>query len=472
MRRNTSLVCFLTITLLISLSPFAYGEKQDANKPATQSGIFDEISGTSVLEQPKPRIKSFDEIAPSTPEELQLHLKERAFQGDPNAQWELARMYCDGNGVPQDYKQAAKWFTRAAEQGSSETQCNLGRMYSEGQGMPRDYEQAVKWYTKAAEQGYAKAQDELGYMYVLGQGAPQDDKQAVKWWTKAAEQGYANSQHILGLSYSNGTGVPRDDKQAVKWYTKAAEQGYANSQYMLGFMYRFGRGVPQDYQQAVEWFTKAAEQGNTESQVILSVMYDNGEGVPRDYEQADKWWTKATEHGSTYAQTLRDSFSAPPNGMFSDLVEQQAAPVRQTSLIRQIATIFLIGIAICLVLFLIYKYLLKKILRMIRGVLQKRPHLIPAIVAAVMLFVALGRWPDDYYQLLRFVTCCVSVYVAYTAYTWQKMWAVWLFGFIAVLFNPLAPIHFSRELWQYVDIICAVLFTIIVFILRKPAEEK
>lgn len=104
--------------------------------------------------------------------------------------------------------------------------------------------------------------------------------------------------------------------------------------------------------------------------------------------------------------------------------------------------------------------------------LQKRPHLIPSLIAAVMLLLALADLPYGYYQLLRFVTCCVSVYVAYTAYTWQKMWAMWLFGFVAVLFNPLAPIHFSRELWQYVDIICAVLFTVIAFILRKPAEEK
>jgi hypothetical protein len=121
---------------------------------------------------------------------------------------------------------------------------------------------------------------------------------------------------------------------------------------------------------------------------------------------------------------------------------------------------------ICIIWLLISK---RKIIKLF---IRKRPHLIPAILAAVMLFGALGQWPDGYYQLLRFVTCCVSVYVAYTAYTWQKMWAVWLFGFIAVLFNPLAPIHFSRELWQYVDIICAVLFTVIAFILRKPAEKK
>ena len=416
-----------------------------------QSGLLGGAEPNSPANQPDSSTRakhSFDETL------------EQAEQGNAAAQYNLGLMYAKGEGVEQDYKQAAKWFTRAAEQGSSETQCNLGRMYGEGQGMPRDYEQAVKWYTKAAEQGYAKAQDELGYMYALGEGIPQDAKQAVKWWTKAAEQGYAESQNILGCSYSNGQGVPQDDKQAVKWWTKAAEQGYAESQYLLGLMYRSGRGVPQDYKQAVEWFTKAAEQGNTESQVILSVMYDNGQGVPRDYEQADKWWTKATEHGSTYAQRLRDRFFAPPEE------KPLATPI------WQIATIFIIGIAICLVLFLIYKYLLKKILRMIRAVLKKRPHLIPAIIAAVMLFGALGRCPDDYYQLLSFVTCGVSVFVAYTAYTWQKMWAVWLSGFIALLFNPLAPIHFSRELWQCVDVICAVLFAVIAFILRKPAEEK
>ena len=31
-------------------------------------------------------------------------------------------------------------------------------MYDNGQGVPQDYKQAVKWYTKAAEQGDADAQ--------------------------------------------------------------------------------------------------------------------------------------------------------------------------------------------------------------------------------------------------------------------------------------------------------------------------
>ena len=37
---------------------------------------------------------------------------------------------------------------------------------------------------------------------------------------------------------------------------------------------------------------------------------------------------------------------------------------------------------------------------------------------------------------INFVVCGEGVYVGLTAYNWQKIWAVWLFGYIAVLFNP------------------------------------
>ena len=109
---------------------------------------------------------------------------------------------------------------------------------------------------------------------------------------------------------------------------------------------------------------------------------------------------------------------------------------------------------------------------MSEGALEKRPHLIPAIVAALMLLGALGHWPYGYYQLLRLVTCGAAVWVAVVAYGWRKLWATWLFGFIAVLFNPLIPIHLSRELWQPIDVVCTLLFVAAAFLLKKPAEEK
>ena len=100
--------------------------------------------------------------------------------------------------------------------------------------------------------------------------------------------------------------------------------------------------------------------------------------------------------------------------------------------------------------------------------LQKRPLLMPAAIAALMLFGALGDWPYGYYQLLRFVVCGVGGYTAFVAYEWQKLWATWLFALIAVLFNPLIPIHLPREVWQLIDVTCIFLFIAVAVILRKP----
>ncbi len=104
--------------------------------------------------------------------------------------------------------------------------------------------------------------------------------------------------------------------------------------------------------------------------------------------------------------------------------------------------------------------------------LDKRPHLIPSLIAAIMLILSLASWPYGYYQLLRWITCGAGVYVACIGYNWQKTWVSWVFGFVAVLFNPLIPIHLSREIWQPIDAVCALLFFAIAFILKKPAEEK
>jgi TPR repeat protein len=62
----------------------------------------------------------------------------------------------DGRGMPQDYKEAIRWFSLAAEQGSA-TQNDLGIMNENGQGMPQDYKEAIRWYRLAAEQGNAAA---------------------------------------------------------------------------------------------------------------------------------------------------------------------------------------------------------------------------------------------------------------------------------------------------------------------------
>jgi TPR repeat protein len=82
-------------------------------------------------------------------------------------------------------------------------QLNLGTMYANGHGVPQDYAEAVKWFSLAAEQGYANAQYNLGVSYDRGEGVPQDHAQAVKWYRLAAEQEYAGAQNALNQLQSD-----------------------------------------------------------------------------------------------------------------------------------------------------------------------------------------------------------------------------------------------------------------------------
>jgi hypothetical protein len=111
-----------------------------------------------------------------------------AEQGDVRAQFNLATMYYNGQGVRQDREQAAKWFRMAAEQGDMEGQRYLGFMYANGQGVARNDKEAVKWYGRAAEQGDADAQVNLGVMYSAARGTSQNLVQAHKWFNVAASR--------------------------------------------------------------------------------------------------------------------------------------------------------------------------------------------------------------------------------------------------------------------------------------------
>jgi Sel1 repeat len=178
-----------------------------------------------------------------------------------------------------------------ANAGDADAQSNLGYAYVVGQGVPQDYAQAALWLRKAAEQGLADAQCELGAAYYKGEGVPQDFAQAVAWTRKAAEQGLDKAQHTLGISYDNGLGVPLDYEQAAAWYRKAAEQGFAKSQFNLGIAYYIGQGVPQDYVEAHKW-------GN------LAVSRLSGKEQKRFAEERDDLAQTMTPTQLEAAQTL------------------------------------------------------------------------------------------------------------------------------------------------------------------------
>ncbi len=69
----------------------------------------------------------------------------------------LGYMYDTGRGIPQDHREAARWYRLSAEQGFAAAQVNLGWMYGNGRGVSQDLVQAHLWFNLAEVQGVDKA---------------------------------------------------------------------------------------------------------------------------------------------------------------------------------------------------------------------------------------------------------------------------------------------------------------------------
>ncbi len=71
---------------------------------------------------------------------------EKAEQGDIYVQYDLALMYADGKGVPQNNDQAAAWLLEAANRGHLQSQQYLASLYESGKlGFSKDKDKAVYW---------------------------------------------------------------------------------------------------------------------------------------------------------------------------------------------------------------------------------------------------------------------------------------------------------------------------------------
>jgi TPR repeat protein len=88
-----------------------------------------------------------------------------------------------------DYSTAAQLLRPLAEQGNADAQVKLAALYSEGEGVPQDNVEAAKWVGKAADQGFVSAQYILGALHGAGQGVPQDCVLQHMWLSLAAAQG-------------------------------------------------------------------------------------------------------------------------------------------------------------------------------------------------------------------------------------------------------------------------------------------
>lgn len=94
------------------------------------------------------------------------------------------------------------------------------------------------------------------------------------------------------------------------------------------------------------------------------------------------------------------------------------------------------------------------------------------IIAVIVLFVAYTDQPISFYNILRFVICGVGIYSAYFAFkSKQNIWILLMIT-MAILFNPLFPIHFERSQWEIYDAIAILILLFSVPSLHLDVSDR
>jgi uncharacterized protein len=175
-----------------------------------------------------------------------------AEKGHAGAQWKLARMYAEGDGVKEDDYKAFQFFERIVGQGidpsspdgtyvSNALSAMAGYIRRGIPGSPVQSNPAAArdYYAQAAWSfGDPNAQFELGRMYLIGEGGDADVKQAYNLFRLSAQKGHAGSQAMFGnLLFQNGKQVrglamltaalQRSEPKDREWILELQESAFA-----------------------------------------------------------------------------------------------------------------------------------------------------------------------------------------------------------------------------------------------------
>jgi hypothetical protein len=184
---------------------------------------------------------------------------------------------------------------KAAEKGNAEAQFELGRIYGNGDGVPQDYQTAIDWLEKAAGQNHAKAQESLGSIYANGVGVKQDFSSARGWYMKAARNGLGSAQYLTATMFRFGLFESEVDMdQAIDWYRRAANQNVAAAQLALGKLAMRGKHVKQDDSAALQWLMLAHANGSEAAGAYIQQLMQR---MPK--EALDALRTAMTEPSDT-----------------------------------------------------------------------------------------------------------------------------------------------------------------------------
>ena len=151
-----------------------------------------------------------------------MTLEAAAADGNSVAQFQLGITYLDAGQT----EQGLKFIRAAANQGQPAAQYRLAKLYEAGVGVPADPDMARQLTQRAALAGNRIAMHDLGLYYAEGRGGVDSDMRiALSWFEKAANRGVVDSQYNLGVLFGSTPEIPTDLVSAYVWFSIASQQG-------------------------------------------------------------------------------------------------------------------------------------------------------------------------------------------------------------------------------------------------------
>lgn len=122
-----------------------------------------------------------------------------------------------------------KFQSTLANSGNVNAQFKLASMYEEGEGVKKDLEQAKLWYKKAAKGGSRAAEQRENYLRIKEQGF--DAANDEKWLDSVIDDAGAHDAdavYLLAQLFHDGIGVKKDLEKSLELFKEIKSLGEAN----------------------------------------------------------------------------------------------------------------------------------------------------------------------------------------------------------------------------------------------------
>ncbi|WFE91047.1 caspase family protein [Roseibium porphyridii] len=153
-------------------------------------------------------------------------LQAAAREGDSRALKGLAYMRLNPNEDRYDPSRAAALLKTAAEAGDPEAMFELARMYERGIGVEQDVDKALELFRKSADEDFADAINDLGFLYYQGGlGVTRDPKKAIEMFGRAADRRHPEAMFNYAALIDDGVVDGKQPDDAAEFLYRALRSG-------------------------------------------------------------------------------------------------------------------------------------------------------------------------------------------------------------------------------------------------------